>query len=107
MRLRHGGIPKVNLGIKMSAWEKVGKAPVVGEIAVLFRDTNDYGRRSDEEPVKISQSWYVWKINEEFRGVGKLEGENQNSEIGMVINPLGVIHRMRTGEYNLPYYPDY
>lgn len=96
-----------NLGVKMGVWEKAGKAPIVGELDVLFRDTNDYGRKPDEEPVKISHSWYVWKINEEFRRVGKLEGENQKSEIGMVMNPLSVVHRIRTGEYNLPNYPGY
>lgn len=97
----------INLGVKMGVWQKVGKAPIEGEIDVLFRSTNDYGRKPDEAPVKISHNWYVWRINEESRRVGKLEGENQKSEIGMVMNPLSVVHRIRTGEYNLPNYPGY
>ena len=76
-----------NLGVKMGLWEKVGKEPVPNELNVLFRDTNDYGHKLGEETIKTSQNWYVWKINEEFRHVGKLEGENQQAEIGIVVNP--------------------
>lgn len=97
----------IKWGIKMGLWEKVGKAHICGEVDVLFRCTNDYGRKLGEEPVRVSNNWYVWKINEEFKRVGKLEGENQEAEIGMVMNPLSIVHRMRTGEYDLPFYPGY
>lgn len=92
-----------NLGVKLGVWEKVGKVPFDGEVTVLFRDTNDHGHKLGEEPVKISNNWYIWKINEEFRRVGKLEGDNQKAEIGMVINPLSIAHRLRTGEYDFVY----
>lgn len=97
----------IKWGIKMGVWEKGGKAPILGELDVLFRCTNDYGHKLGDDPIKISHNWYVWKINEEVKRVGKLEGENQKSEIGMVMNPLSVVHRIRTGEYNLPNYPGY
>ena len=95
-----------SLGVKMGVWEKAGKATVNGKIDVLFKGTNDYGRKLGEEPVKISHNWYVWNINEEFRCVGNLEGDNQKAEIGMVMNPLAIVHRMKTGEYNI-IYPGY
>jgi hypothetical protein len=92
-----------NLGVKMGVWEKIGKVPFDGEVNALFRGTNDYGHKLGEEPVKLSSNWYVWKINEEFRRVGKLEGDNQKSEIGVVVNPFDIVHRMRTGEYDFVY----
>ncbi len=92
-----------NLGVKMGVWEKVGKAPIVGELDVLFRGTNDYGHKLGDEPIKISNNWYIWKINEDFRDVGKLEGDNLKSEIGVVVNPFDIAHRMRTGKYDFVY----
>lgn len=83
----------------MALWEKAGKAPVIGEVRVLFRDTNDYGNPE----ISVSQNWHVWRINEEFRRVGKLEGDNQKAEIGLVIAPDSIVHRMRTGEYDFSY----
>lgn len=89
----------VNLGVKMGFWEKVGRASDVGKVGVLFRRSDDYGNPE----VKISHKWYVWRINEEFVHVGKLEGENQKAEIGIVINPQWIVHRMRTGTYDFVY----
>ena len=92
----------IKLGIKMGLWKKVGSAPIIGEIDVVFRDSKDYG----ENKVEISERWYVWRINEDFRYVGKLEGENRKAEIGIIKAPLGIVERMKTGEY-FGYYPDF
>ncbi len=92
----------IKLGIKIGLWEKVGNAPVFGEIDVIFRDSKDYG----ENKVAISERWYVWRINENFRYVGKLEGENRKAEIGLVKAPIGIVERMKTGKYH-GYYPDF
>ena len=92
------------LGIKMGYWEKIANVSNVGEINhILFRDTADYGNPQ----IKISQDWWVWKINEEQRRVGTLVGENQKAEIGLVINPESIVYRMRTGEYDFKAYPSY
>ncbi|MGV8094875.1 MAG: hypothetical protein AB2L24_23735 [Mangrovibacterium sp.] len=92
-------------GIKLGYWEKVGNIADVGNTTnILFRDTNDYGSKVGQEPIKVSSNWYVWKINDnEFTRVGKLEGENRNAEIGIVINPVSIVHRMRTGKYDFVY----
>jgi len=96
-----------NWGVKLGFWEKYGKSKEVGELShILFRDTPDYGRAVWEEPVLISERWYVWRIgDEDFTRVGKLEGENRRAEIGLVIDPNSIVHRMRTGEYDFPFYP--
>ncbi|MDR2914062.1 MAG: hypothetical protein LBV74_04415, partial [Tannerella sp.] len=74
---------------------------------ILFRDTNDCGCKVGEEPVRISNKWYVWHINDEnFTRVGKLVGENRKSEIGIVMDAESIVHRMRTGKYD-GFYPDF
>jgi hypothetical protein len=86
------------LGVKMGYWEKVGNIANVGNFKeVLFRSSGD------NPQTKISQNWWVWKINEEQKLVGKLESENKKSEIGSVIPPDSIVHRIQTGEYDFVY----
>ncbi len=93
------------LGLKMNLWEKVGNTQEIGNTDdILFRDTNDYGVKSGEEPIKVSNNWYVWRINDKkFTQVGKLEGENRKAEIGIVINPLGIIELLKGNKYPVHY----
>lgn len=95
------------LGLKMGYWESVGNISDVGKTDhILFRDTNDAGSKPGEQ-IKISQKWYVWKINEnDFTRVGKLAGENRKAEIGIVISPDSIVYRMQTGRYDF-FYPDF
>lgn len=94
----------INLGIKLDLWEKVGNVKETGNIDnILFRSTNDTISRPDEQ-VEFSSDWHVWRINDEnFTIVGKLEGENRKSEIGVVISPNNIVHRINTGEFNFKY----
>jgi len=42
----------------------------------------------------------VWHIgDEDFTRVGKLEGENRNAEIGVVMDPVSIVSRVKTGVY--------
>jgi hypothetical protein len=95
-----------SLGVKLGLWQKVGKSNDTGVLDnILFTDTNDYARALGEESVTVSNRWYVWRIgDDDFKRVGKLQGENRKAEIGMVINPASVVHRMKTGEYDFPFY---
>jgi len=86
-------------GVKFGYWEKVGNIHEVGQCDALFRSVGDSGNQT----VKISENWWVWKINEKQRWVGKLEGENRKSEIGSVIPPDSVFHRIKTGKYDFVY----
>ncbi len=97
-----------DLGKKMKLWERVGSITNVGSLDhILFRDTNDYGQKIGEEQIKISHKWYIWKINDkDFTRVGELTGENRKAEIGIVINPLGIIELLKGNKYPL-FYPDY
>lgn len=86
------------LGIKMGFWEKVGNTDDVGNFDdVLFRSSGD------NPQTKVSHDWWVWKINKEQRRVGKLEGENRKAELGSVIPPDSIVHRIQTGKYDFVY----
>jgi len=93
----------IKWGIKRNLWEKVGSVPYDEMPEVWFRDTNDYGIKLGAIPVEISHNWYVWRINEEFRHVGKLEGEFQKAQIGIVVRPDDIVNRLRTGQYKFSY----
>jgi len=86
-------------GIKLGFWEKIGNAPF-DKVTVWFRDSGD------DPQTKVSNNWWVWKINEERKKVGELKGKYQNAEIGSVIPPDSIVHRMRTGKYDF-IYPDF
>lgn len=94
-------------GVKLGYWEKVGKSDGVGRLDhILFRGTSDYGHKKGDEPIRISNNWYVWRIGEDFRDVGRLKGENRRAEIGIVMDPESIVNRMKTGEYG-GFYPDF
>lgn len=95
-------------GLKMNLWDKVGSSKDIGCLdGILFRDTNDCGHKVGEKRIEISDKWYVWRINDEkFTRVGKLEGENRNAEIGVVVNPYDIVNRIKTGKYNF-FYPGF
>ena len=92
-------------GIKMNLWEKVGNiSDVGGTSTILFRDTDDYGVMVGEEPTKISHNWFVWHINDDkFSYVGNLKEENRKAEIGVVMPPLAIVERIKTGKYSFVY----
>ncbi len=93
------------LGIKMNVWEKIGNTSEIGDTSnILFRGTSDYGSMVGEEPIKVSNNWYVWRVNDEdFTRVGKLEGANRDAEIGIVVNPFDIAERIKTGKYSFIY----
>jgi hypothetical protein len=88
-------------GVKMNLWEKAGNIIEVGKIEhILFRDSGDYGNPQ----IQISQDWWVWRINDKgFTKIGKLEGENREAEIGIIVNPYDIVDRIKTGKYNFVY----
>ena len=90
----------VNMGVKMELWKKIGNVKELGKIDIRFRCSNDYGIKIGEEPVVISDNWYVWKMNEECQQVGKLKGDNQNSDLGLVVPPDEIVYRIKNGNYS-------
>ncbi|MBL7812919.1 MAG: hypothetical protein JNL57_11895 [Bacteroidetes bacterium] len=86
------------LGLKMGYWESVGNISNVGNFdKVLFRSSEDNPQK------RVSQNWWVWKINQEQKPVGKLAGDNRKAEIGSVIPSDSIVHRMQTGMYDFVY----
>jgi len=88
----------IKWGIEMNTWEKVGTVPYLERLDVLFRDSKDYGKQ-----IKTSYNWRVWRINEKFQSIGKLDGDYQKAEIGIVVAPPNLVRHMRTGEYGFVY----
>ena len=97
----------VKLGIKMNLWKKEGNTPNIGKLDhIVFKDTNDYGIKLGDMPVKTSNNWHIWRINDQnFTRVGKLEGDDRKAYIGLVINPRGIIELLNGHKYP-PNYPD-
>ncbi len=90
--------------VKFGLCEKVGNSANLGNIdSILFRGTNDYGVKYGEEPTKISNNWFVWKIGEHYKHVGKLVGENIKADIGVVVSPFDFVRRIKTGDYGINY----
>lgn len=98
----------INIGVKLNFFHKEGKYNVFPDTNdIVFRDTNDYGHKEDEEPIRVSTNWHIWQINDEkFTWVGKLKGDNKNAEIGVVIPPYAIVERIKTGKFNF-LYPDF
>ncbi|MEO7101164.1 MAG: hypothetical protein ABI162_17560 [Luteolibacter sp.] len=88
-------------GVRDGVWRKTGSSENIGSghVSVFFRDSGDVGNIQ----IKISQKWWVWKINEEQRFVGALEGVLRESEIGIVLQPRHIVDRMTTGTYHFVY----
>lgn len=98
----------INVGVKQNFFIQEGKSIVYPDIKnIVFRGTLDYGQKINGEPIKISNNWRIWHINDEnFTSIGKLEGENRKAEIGIVIPPFAIVERIKTGKYNFVY-PDF
>ena len=92
----------IRSGIKMALWSKVGNAAVADTDALLFRNSDDYGNPQ----IKISNNWYIWKINEPFVYVGELKEKYRNAEIGVVVTPSDIVIRMQIERYDFVY-PEY
>jgi hypothetical protein len=97
----------LRLGLQMGYWFKVGKAIIAPGITPLFRDTYDYGRAVWQEPILISHNWVVWHPGQELQQVGRLVGENEHADIGLVMSPIDIIYRLQHGVYDMPFYPSF
>lgn len=92
----------LGIGIKQQLWRKVGHVLPPRDVDVLFRDTNDYGNPS----IKVSNNWYVWRVNGPFERIGTMSAEYEGAEVGVVVPPDSLLCRMRSGRYDFVY-PDY
>ena len=95
-------------GLKMNLWDKIGNISEIGDVNnILFRGTKDYGLKVDDELIRTTDNWYIWRINDEkFTRVGELQGKNKEAEIGLIVNPYDIVERIKTGKYSF-FYPEY
>lgn len=94
----------IKFGLKLSAWRKLGNTPVHADAStVQFRASSDYGNKA----VSRSLAWWIWRMNEPQRFVGRLEGQNQRAFIGIVFTPLDISRWACSGKIEIGGYPSY
>lgn len=91
----------LKIGIIEGAWYKIGKSKDIGDI-----DIPTFRKFADEDIVEISEKWYVWKIGEPLKYVGKLPPKYYEAENGFVKPYNEIITRIRTGQYAY-FFPKY
>lgn len=91
----------IALGLKLGCWQRAGNATVSGDTDVMFRQSEDYGNPT----VRVSKRWGVWKPNGPVKWIGPLTEHYRCLEIGIVVNPHAIVHRLKTGKYDF-FYPE-
>jgi hypothetical protein len=92
----------IRLGYKMGLYTKVGSDRNYLEENIVWRDSNDYGNPE----ISISKNWYIWRTGSKMKTVRNKRRVLDNTEIGIVVNPMDIIHRMQFGRYDFVY-PEY
>ena len=100
----------IPFGYNLNVWENIGNVPIEKDLdRPLFRDT--YGIKHEFDGRKIlykkTDQWKVWRAGDPhnaMRNLGWITKENEDIDLGFVINPIGIIHRMIYNEYQREYY---
>lgn len=85
-------------GLEAGVWNRIGNKPDFGKVDVLFRSSGDVGK-----DIKVSENWWVWKPNEQQQFIGRLDEKFKRAELGSVVRPTDIVHRMKTGGYDFAY----
>ena len=96
----------LRVGVKLGVWKKVGHSNEIGDLNVCFRDTDDYALGIEAGKRRVSETWWVWKVNEGPIYVGKLTGEYRDCHPGIVLPPDGVLEILK-GHRFPPTYPSF
>lgn len=76
-------------GIKLGFWNKYGNSNDVGNVnEIFFRDTRDHGD-------VVSSEWYIWRVNGEYRKIGKLNEETQKIDIGLIYRAEAILYMIK------------
>lgn len=91
----------VKFGVKMNLWVKVGNSKNIGSLEnIIFRGTKDYGHKLGNEPIRVTNDWYIWKINDaKFTNVQFVTEQVRDANIGLVFNPLGILELIKNHKY--------
>jgi hypothetical protein len=84
----------LEVGIELGFWNYMGNIKNISSIDnIIFRSKKDYSDSS------IQDDWWIWKVNQPFKHVGKLNKENSKAELGLIFHPEKIVERLRTGSY--------
>mgnify|MGYP000977429645 CR=1 FL=1 len=93
----HVSIP---LGVKLGTWVRIGTAAVdYGATDLLFAISEDFG----DPDIETSRRWGVWRCNAPIEWIGPLTAEHKRANLGYVINPMSIVHKMATGRFDHAY----
>lgn len=94
----------IKVGQKLKVWLHVGNLSELGSLDIYFRDTDDFGRKLNEEAVNVSDKWYIWKLGDKnHTRIGNLRDQFKNAEIGLVFPPQAISFRMEMGKHIVSY----
>jgi len=84
-------------GETLKLWERIDRSrPVVPEpFPVVWTIYSD-----KDQNLEVSKNWQVWRTNEEMRMPISQE-ELVNSELGLVVSPTQIVHRIEHSAYSL------
>ena len=83
-------------GLHAGAWYKVGTSKNVGDINNIMFSLFTEGNFSH---LKKSNKWYIWKINQETRFIGKMTQEYRGYNRGWVYPYSDIINKIATGDF--------
>ena len=84
---------------KIKVWDKVGNSKSLGDLAVKFRHSDDYGNPD----ISVSNKWSIWELGKEMKFIGKLTEKHKAIDIGIVVNPYDIVDRIKLGRYDFVY----
>lgn len=101
-------------GVLGGYWQMAGMAPVRGPVHAIFRAAlsfphNAYWACSDPascRETELFHKWMVWDAGapKEKELMNRLDAKGRQAEVGTLIGPANIIHRMKTGKYT-GFYP--
>ena len=81
-------------GVRLGIWSYYGNTECVGNVdGILFRDTRDHGD-------VISSNWYIWRVNGEYKEIGKLDEITRKIDIGLIYQAEAILYMINNdGSY--------
>lgn len=76
-------------GIRLGIWNLYGNSNDVGNVnEIFFRDTRDQGDI-------VSSEWFIWRVNGEFKKIGKLNEETKKIDIGLIYRAEAILYMIK------------
>lgn len=94
----------LNNGVREGIWYRVGKHADLGDVEnIMFYGLSEYRVYTNEKgypSLEHDHTWYIWKINQEFKYLGPtLPDEYKHLTEGSVFPAQWVIGKIKTGKF--------